>query len=168
VVEVRLKLEDVRDDSVRICDGAHVVMKRVFIERGASTKEGRFGRLRIIGPGWRFECVTLELPWRENGRNVSCIPTGVYRAHRSSSSKGLRYRLENVYGRGGILIHAGNFAGAVTQGFRSHSEGCILVGLEEGVLHKQRCVLHSRAALTAFEAVCLGEPIEVEIKETSA
>ena len=25
-----------------------------------------------------FSCFTMELPWRENQRNISCIPAGIY------------------------------------------------------------------------------------------
>ena len=68
-------------------------------------------------------CKTLELPWKKNKRNVSCIPWGTYRVTDYTSSKySSAFVVLNVPGRSGILIHAGNFI--------SDIEGCILVGEE--------------------------------------
>jgi hypothetical protein len=64
---------------------------------------------------------TLELPWKNNARNVSCIPAGMYYcSYWSSSTMGNSYKLYDVPNRGGILIHAGNYI--------HDTEGCILVG----------------------------------------
>jgi hypothetical protein len=81
-------------------------------------------------------CVTLEDPWKNNQRNISCIPTGVYKCvpHNGAKYKGV-WRLENVPGRSAILIHAGNST--------SDTEGCILVGSEYG----ENLILRSQAAL---------------------
>lgn len=72
--------------------------------------------------------VTLELPWRQNQTNVSCIPPGAYVAHwleRSGSGKYRRvWHVRNVPGRTGILFHAGNLP--------EHTWGCILPGLRFG------------------------------------
>ena len=64
---------------------------------------------------------TLELPWKQNKRNISCIPFGTYEIIRHSSPRhGFSFWLQNVPKRSEILIHAGNF----TKDIR----GCILVG----------------------------------------
>ena len=81
-------------------------------------------------------CYSLELPWRDNARNISCIPVGEYRCHKSYSSKhGHVVRLVDVPNRSDILIHAGNQP--------SDTQGCILPGLDisYGV------VLNSKVAL---------------------
>jgi hypothetical protein len=64
----------------------------------------------------------LELPWKENKRGISCIPPGVYRVIRQPPKEGRPYpyfRLPEVPGRSGILIHRGTNP--------SHSRGCLLV-----------------------------------------
>jgi hypothetical protein len=80
---------------------------------------------------------TLELPWRNNQRSVSCIPEGEYLVTTSgpvlkddpntevdeSGGRNPRpyshYIIHNVPGRSGILIHKGYNP--------SWSQGCILV-----------------------------------------
>lgn len=51
---------------------------------------------------------TLELPWNENKRSVSCIPEGIYKVVREATSSGHDYphfRVLNVPKRSGILWH---------------------------------------------------------------
>lgn len=64
---------------------------------------------------------SLELPFVGNQRNISCIPLGAYKVCLSHSPKfGECYRLQDVPGRDGILIHKGNYT--------KNTQGCILVG----------------------------------------
>lgn len=64
---------------------------------------------------------TLELPWRDNQDNISCIPTGVYDVKPYSSEKFPNvYQIMQVPNRDAILIHIGNYAG--------DTHGCVLVG----------------------------------------
>lgn len=68
-----------------------------------------------------FQCFTLELPWLENQRGISCIPRGTYRAFKRNSPKnGAVFELRNVPQRSNIQCHAGNYTRQI--------EGCILVG----------------------------------------
>ena len=62
-------------------------------------------------------CHTIELPWRANRRNVSCIPEGRYRLLRTRT-RHFKYclRLVDVPGRSGILIHAANDAATELRG----------------------------------------------------
>lgn len=57
-----------------------------------------------------FECFTLELPWKNNRRNESCILLGSYVAEWCMSHTFGRelYLLRYVPNRTGIRIHAGN------------------------------------------------------------
>jgi hypothetical protein len=81
-------------------------------------------------------CYSLELPWRDNRRNVSCIPSGRYGLSRSFSSRhGSVFLLHGVPGRSEILIHTGNYVG--------DTEGCILPGLDINAVG----VVYSRVAL---------------------
>lgn len=64
---------------------------------------------------------TLELPWRNNEKNISCIPPGEYKTIKQwHSNLGPVIKLLNVPGREDILIHRGNHT--------SDTIGCILVG----------------------------------------
>lgn len=128
-------------------------MITVTITRDTSTDAGTFGRLRAEGDGKSFECHTLELPWRDNRRSLSCIPLGSYPVDWSHSGKfGKCYRLRDVPERSGILIHAGNYAGDKTLGLKSNIEGCILLGMKRGKLNGQAAVLQSKDAIRAFVA----------------
>lgn len=77
-----------------------------------------------------FECLTLELPDKQNARNISCIPEGVYSVVRRRSDKyGWHLHVTGVEGRELILIHWGNYSGSPNPktGFPD-IRGCILVG----------------------------------------
>jgi hypothetical protein len=68
-----------------------------------------------------FKCFTLELPWRDNETNISCIPAGEYNyAFRSSARNGWVLELKNVPDRTNVQMHSGNFM--------RNTKGCILVG----------------------------------------
>ena len=70
-------------------------------------------------------CVTLELPWKNNKEDISCIPKGKYMCClRQSGKHGKTYEVKNVKGRTHILFHIGNYL--------SKTEGCILLGSEFG------------------------------------
>ena len=61
--------------------------------------------------GGCFVCYTLERPWMENRRNVSCIPEGCYvLAARTSKKFGQHLLVEDVPARGLILMHPANDA----------------------------------------------------------
>jgi len=65
---------------------------------------------------------TLELPWLDNQRSISCIPVGSYEAFIRTSPRWKRdvIELKNVPDRKNIQIHPGNFFYDI--------EGCILPG----------------------------------------
>lgn len=64
---------------------------------------------------------TLELPWEDNRRNVSCVPKGVYKVESYYSEKFGECRLlKDVPSRSNILIHPLNT--------NEDTEGCIGVG----------------------------------------
>lgn len=118
-----------------------------LLTREKSGKSGTFGRFVIQD----FKCWSLELPWNNNNKNHSCIPCGLYHVYPFSSKKfGRVWKVDRVPQRDAILIHAGNFAGSVTDGLKSDTRGCILLGLERGVLAGQAAVLRSRDALEAL------------------
>jgi len=67
----------------------------------------------------RRVCYTIELPWKENKRQVSCIPEGKYKLTlRWSLRFGWHLLVNDVPGRTYILVHAYNNA-------LKESKGCI-------------------------------------------
>jgi hypothetical protein len=121
--------------------------KLVRIRRTRTSDQGTEGIL--LAPG--FSCYTLELPWRENKSNISCIPIGQYNCEiRKSPRMGNKYWVKKVPKREYILIHSGNYAGDVNKGFKSHVNGCILLGLEMGFISGQRAILNSVIAGRRF------------------
>ena len=105
-------------------------MRKIRLLRGISTDNGVFG---YIIEGSEYVCLTLERPWMDNQRGISCVPTGTYVAKRVSLAehphiaKIIRtpsiatvFELQGVESRSGIFIHPGNVY--------TDSEGCILVG----------------------------------------
>ncbi len=124
-------------------------MKDVFLVRTVTSDQGTEGFLTELDGG--FFCRTLECPWRDNKRSVSCIPAGEYIVViRQSPKFGRKYWVTNVPNRSWILIHSGNVAGDVNKGFRSHVQGCILLGKELGFLYGQRAILNSRITVNKF------------------
>jgi hypothetical protein len=68
-------------------------------------------------------CKTMELPWRENQHNISCIPEGIYEVIREATSNNHEYphfRILNVQNRDGILVHKITYVSGL--------KGCIGVG----------------------------------------
>lgn len=109
------------------------------------------GTIGILSTPYGFNCHTLELPWRDNKNNISCIPPGEYLTRiRISPKYGEVYHVQKVPNRTFILIHSGNWAGDVDKGYRTHVNGCILLGLKRGFLDGQVAVLNSRLAVTRF------------------
>lgn len=71
-------------------------------------------------------CYTLELPWENNAKNISCIPAGSYSGIlRYDKSDGWRIQLENVPDRDGVQIHMGNYTKQI--------KGCLLVGMKADI-----------------------------------
>lgn len=88
---------------------------------------------------------TLEEPWRDNQKSISCIPAGTYDVVPHGWELDSPFRFKRVYRllgtepRTAILIHAGNTVDDI--------EGCILVGTHLGTLNGKEAVLNSRNAM---------------------
>lgn len=113
-----------------------------------------------------FSCKTLELPWRDNQRQVSCIPAGEYDVEMRLSNKyGRIYWVRKVPNRTYILIHSGNYAGDKSKNFKSHVMGCILLGKHHGYLAGQRAVLNSRITVRAFMREMEYQKFKLDVQE---
>ena len=109
----------------------------LLLIRDMFTDKSTIGELFVNGE--RF-CDTLELPWKDNQRSISCIPEGQYKVRirlpRESATRDYMHLLvKDVPGRDYILFHIGNTAKA--------TRGCILVGMTS----KQNFVGNSTLAM---------------------
>ena len=94
----------------------------LLLIRDEFTDKSTLGKLFLNG---EMFCQTLELPYLDNQRSISCIPEGEYKvrlrtAKESSSRDYLHLLVQDVEGRSYILVHIGNFP--------KDTKGCILVG----------------------------------------
>ena len=134
----------------------------MFLFRTSSDDEGTGGVI-VFGDEYLH---TIEPPWRDNRRGLSCIPAGDYDVSmRNSPRYGPCYEVKNVTNRTHILLHNGNWAGDESLGFKSHSDGCIILGSSAGRLSDQKAVLASRRARRKFEETMNFEPFKLEIVE---
>lgn len=118
----------------------------------------------FVFPG--FYCCIMELPWRDNQKNRSCIPAGTYHVRiRISPKFGEVYWVMEVPDRKYILVHAGNWAGDVEKKFKTHTYGCLLTGKYFGLLAGQRAVLLSRITLKNLMDHLEGIEFEMTIHE---
>ena len=113
----------------------------MILKRVAHTADGVFGVL--IHEGIPF-AVTLEPEWKNNQRNISCIPEGEYKCVRRKYHRGgyMTYEVTDVPNRSAILIHKGNT--------EDNSEGCILVGEQFETLNNKAAILQSGKAFDEF------------------
>jgi hypothetical protein len=105
-----------------------------------------------------FSFKTLELKWADNKRGVSCIPEGVYKITKENHKKyGLIFRIHDVKGRSGVLIHSGNYT--------YNSRGCILVGKNHVDMNNDNVidVSDSKKTLKKITEI-LPDQAEIEIK----
>lgn len=93
-------------------------MTTITLQRVAQTDKLTQGVFIMDGVAF---AVTLELPWRNNAQDISCIPAGTYEAfYRLSPQRGYHvWQLIDVPGRTYVQIHKGTTT--------AHTKGCIIV-----------------------------------------
>lgn len=80
-----------------------------------------------------FNCLTLELPYKNNQKSISCYPAGVYKVIKIKRPNGKwAFSVKDVPGRSAILFHAGNYIATS----KPDSEGCTLVGFRYDDINK--------------------------------
>lgn len=110
----------------------------------------------------------LELEWKDNAPQVSCIPPGEYRLAWTLSNRFKRHtwQVMDVPGRSGIRIHLGNFAGAKL----SDSLGCPLPVMEWKDINGDGVVdgVRSKEALAKLHDLLMPyetEGLEISIRQ---
>lgn len=126
------------------------------IDNGVQTT----GKLYVSGEQ-TFTCDTLERPYLNNQRGISCIPAGRYICIRKAATEAIPYThitITNVPNRSGVAIHTGNLY--------TQSKGCILVGKGYADINKDghTDVLQSRDTFTKLMNV-LPEEFTLHISE---
>lgn len=120
-------------------------------------EEGTNGALFNSG---KFLCHTIELPWNDNKRNISCIPEGVYEVEPRFSKRFKHHLiLKDVKDRSFILFHPANNA-------LKELQGCIapvtyLSGIGKGVYSKSAM---QKLLSLVYQAKDRKEPILLTIK----
>lgn len=119
----------------------------VKIKREKSTTKETLGVLTATNAGATFTCQTLELPWKQNQKNISCIPTGTYHVSWIYSWGRMKwiYQLDAVPNRTYIQIHSANYF--------SDLLGCIALGSGREDLNKdgELDVINSRNTIASFQ-----------------
>ena len=103
-------------------------MKKIILYRNNYLDPEILGHLMVFednsfrGSRLLFECKTLELKWKNNARNVSCLPTGFFTIKWEHSARFNRnlWELKGVPGRSEAKIHVANYYTQI--------QGCIAVG----------------------------------------
>lgn len=129
-------------------------MKRAILQRAESSIEGTFGKITAKG----LELYTLELPWRDDASNISCIPKGLYICRYTLSPRLRKFTYE-VFGdkkRSGIRIHSANMVCQLL--------GCMAPGQKIGTMDGVKAVFLSRPAVTQLEQYFERKPFELEIR----
>ena len=108
---------------------------KLYLLRDYVNNEITLGRL--FNPIDNFQVHTLELPWKDNAKNISCIPKGEYIAELDYYPA---YELRSVPERTEIKIHIGNYPKDV--------KGCIAIGSERDV--PSQMIKQSRRAYEKF------------------
>lgn len=122
-------------------------MKTITLIRVESAPDGTFGVMLIDGHAF---CVTLERPWVNNEKQVSCIPVGEYSAVRITRPSGqVTFMIVGVPNRSAILFHPGNTI--------EDSKGCVLLGQFWEKLRENRAVKNSGHTFELFMRELEGE-----------
>ena len=127
-------LQNLKMDIKKSTEGKGI---NLLVIRETFTEVSTIGKLFLDG---EFLCDTLENPYLNNQRNISCIPEGQYKvrlrtARESATKEYLHLLVQDVPNRSLVLFHTGNTA--------KDTRGCILVGIGT----EQDLVKNSRLAM---------------------
>lgn len=92
--------------------------RRLKLIRVSTCEDGTFG---VLIDGAMPFALTLEPPWVDNAKDISCIPPGEYYCESINSVKfGYTFKVQDVPDRTNILFHRGNW--------EKDTKGCICIG----------------------------------------
>jgi len=105
-----------------------------------------------------FIAHTLELPWKDNQKNISCIPNGQYSckirlARESATRDYVHLQVKDIHNRSFVLFHRGNYP--------SDSKGCILTGTHRAQVPDK--ILESKIAHSYLMDYILSNKLSKEI-----
>ncbi|MBS4017460.1 MAG: hypothetical protein KGZ68_04400 [Dechloromonas sp.] len=139
-------------------------MEEALLLRERGDDQGTLGVLILPDGGAALRVV--ELPDRDNRRQLSRIPAGRYQCVPVRSPRfGKVYGVVGVPGRSAILIHGGNFAGDVLKRFKTNSQGCLIVGSKFGQINGQKAVLVSQPALRQLHTRMGMQPFWLNVED---
>lgn len=141
---------------------------KLSIVRVETSDQGTFSK-GTLENGMVFDFI--ELPWRDNASQISCMPAGDYPAKlvKSPHFGRMVYALQGVPGRAAVEMHPANYAGDVEKGYRSDLKGCMAPGLARGMLPNpatgivQQVVLMSVSALDQIIRETDGEDLDITV-----
>jgi len=128
-------------------------MDTVVLTRYGSTPMGTFGQIVVNG----FKTYTVERPWMDNKRCISCIPGNrTYQMSLGTYNRGgyPAWELLDVPDRDYIKIHRANHSDQL--------KGCIALGLRLGYVEGRWAVTSSHSAYTGFMAA-MGNVTQAQI-----
>ena len=139
----------------------------LLLIRDTFSEKSTIGKIYLNG---EFMSYSLELSWRDNRRNISCIPDGKYSvrlrtAKESATRDYLHLLVQDVPDRGYILMHIGNYASSDwPEGDKTDTKGCILTGC--AIADKPDTIWESKVAHTALLNTLIEEEIAEDITLT--
>jgi len=103
-------------------------------------------------------CVTLELQWKNNERDISCIPAGEYECSvPKDADMDAVFRVKSVLNRTKITAHVGNYL--------MNTKGCILLGRAFSIIDGIPGIGYSRAACEMFiQKMGYGAEFTLEVR----
>jgi hypothetical protein len=121
--------------------------RRVVLERKTYLADRTLGWLNVFdGPIRLYRRPCLELPWKDNENDVSCVPAGEFPLHKEASAAFHMdlWELKLVPARGECKVHGANYPHEL--------RGCIAPGMIHADLDKdgKLDVGRSKVALTEF------------------
>ena len=117
-------------------------MRKATLTRYETGPEGTYGRL-VTDNG--YECYIMELPWKDNHKDESCVMAGDYECKKVDSPRfGSVYGLKDANNRTEVRIHAANWPRQL--------KGCLAPGRAVGLVMGTKGVMSSRDALNGLEA----------------
>lgn len=131
------------------------------LQRNSSTSIATRGTLVLQWVNHQPTIYTIERPWKNNEKKVSCIPAGTYicKPHITTNKKGVKrktWQLQNVKDRDGINFDIANYAHELL--------GCIAVGFGN---NKDTPMITNSANAMGYLLTIIGENTtwELEIKD---